>query len=350
MAAKLIQLSDDNGSIWNTLPGGEGELNRELTQIEDTIFGQSYQSNEAGLITWNVAAQAFYKGFAGYVADIKEPGTPTSMTTEAMSVVSGKTYQIDDVVKRVIDRDSTITVFDNAVDETAEVISIDYLFGRVTFSATHTPTTPITITADYLPMALMGKAQSIALTMAVDAIEDSEFDTMQTNGGYRTFKTGGLRTVSLDLTGIYALASGFEALLTGRTETVIELNPDGAGAAAGSIARGFFKLGTMGQSGAVGALEEETINAFLVVPDDAETPIEFPFGWEHGATSPLSTAIRVALQAFEDEAEIDVQYLPDGVTGDKGACIVTEIGLTTTLDGMNEFSINGQGVGQTTAV
>ena len=65
---KTVDLSDDNGVQWHSLPGGTGELTSEAASIDDTIFGQTYQSNQPGLIGWTVTANGLYKGFAGYVA------------------------------------------------------------------------------------------------------------------------------------------------------------------------------------------------------------------------------------------------------------------------------------------
>lgn len=83
--AKVVQVSDDNGSTWYTLPGNGGEFSKESSSIDDTVFGQDYKSSEVGLIGWTVSAQAFYKGFAGYSADIKKAGSNTAFT--ALSLI-----------------------------------------------------------------------------------------------------------------------------------------------------------------------------------------------------------------------------------------------------------------------
>lgn len=340
--AKIVQLSDDSESNWYTLPGNSGAFNNESSPITDTVFGQDYQSEEIGLIDWSVEAQAFYKGFAGYVAKLKKQGTPTAMTTEAMSLVSGKTYKIDDAAKEIWDHTAAFTVFDNAVDETANVETFNYLFGEVTFLAAYTPNTPITITGTYLPMTTLGAANAFTLTQTAETIESSDFATVQANNGFRTFQQG-LKTVSLDLSSFYAVASGFRALLQGRTETLIEVDPDGNGK---SVARGFFKAVSESQSGDVGALEDESTTFTLNVPSS-----DFiPFGWEHANDTTLHTSIQVALTSWLDATEIDVQYLHDGTNGIKGGCIITDVTLSGGLDNMNEFNVTCQGTGATTNV
>jgi hypothetical protein len=347
--AKLVRVSDDAQSTWNTLPGGTGEWNDDADQITDTIFGQTYESSEVGLITWTANANALYKGFAGYVAKIKSPGTPTAVTGEAMTLVSGKTFRIDDATKEVWDRSVPIVVFDIASDETAEVESVDYLFGQVTFLASYTVLGAITVDVTYLPMATIAKASSFTLTQTVAPIDESDFDTSQANGGYRVFQPG-LRTVSLDIGGFYDSTNDFFTVIAARDELVIEINPDGSGL---SMARGFFKMTTRGQSGDVGALEEESITFSLNVPASGPpgiTNIAFPFNWDHDPVTTLSAAIQICLTAFIDETIIDVSYAPEGLgqLGYDGTVVVTDVSLSSGLDAMNEFTANFQGSGAPT--
>mgnify|MGYP000057736131 CR=1 FL=1 len=345
--AKIIQVSSDSGVTWYTLPGGTGDLSRDSTPVTDTVFGQTYESRDIGLLGWKVSANAFYKGYTGYTCKIRQQGSTTAFTTEACALVSGKTYQISAATKEIWDRGTTVTVFDNAVDKTTEVLSIDYLFGKVTFKSTYTPTGPITASGKYFPTAIIGLPQSYTLTQAANAEETTDFATAQGNSGYRTYSPG-LRQVSLEIGNTYALASTFAAILAARSQIIIEVNPDGGLL---SLCRGYFKLASESQSGDVGALEAESISLVLNVPDPSGTnPPEIPFGWQHASTTTLSTALTKVLNAWESESTIDVQYLSDGLAGDKGTSIVTEVSLTGGLDSMNEFSLAFQGSGTITVV
>ncbi len=347
MAAKTISLSDDAGANFYVLPGNSGELRNDGAEVEDTIFGANYRSNFPGLINWGVTANGIYKGFAGYGVTIKEVGTALAFTAEAMSLVSGKTYQIDDADKDLWDRNEpTMDILDNAVSVAdADILNIDFLFGKVTFIASYTPTTPITATGKYFPLAVVGKGQSYNLTQTADATETTDFPTAQANSGRRTYQYG-LKTVALEVTGVYDLSSGFLAALLARAETIIEVNPDGTDM---SVCRGFYRLITEGQSGDVGALEEETVNFSLSVPDNVPA-IETPFAWKHDPVTTLNTAIQKALTSWADESALDVQYLSDGVAGVKGSCIVTEISLAGGLETMHEFNVGVQGTGAITVV
>lgn len=343
MAAKVIDVSDDNGVSWHTLPGGTGSVNEEAAAATDTIFGQTYQSSEVTLINWNVSANAVYKGFAGYKAKIRKIGSTTAFTDEATTQEgSTQVYQITDAAKRVWDRTVAVVVEDGAVDHTADVEWIDYLFGRVKFNDAYTVTGPVTVTGSYFPMSDIAAAQSYTLTQTAEAIDQTAFDTAQANGGKRVFIPG-LRTVSINLSGFWSSSSTWRTDLATRNEFVIEVNPDGTAA---SLARGFFKLMTHGQSGDVGALEEETLTFNHQVPSGPE----FAFNWAHTAGTTLHESVKILLTSWLDQSTIDVRYLADGTNGFMGDAIVTNVSLEGSLDGMNTFTVELQGSGAQTAV
>lgn len=349
MAAKQILVSADDVTYY-LLPGSTGEMTREGAAITDTIFGQTYKSEITGPITWGVNANAIYKGYPGYVCTIKKPGTSTVMTTEAMTLVSGKTYQITAASKRIINRAVAVTVFDNAVDHTADVESIDWLDGKVTFKAAYTVTTPVTITGEYYPTVNVGKFTSYTLTQTADAIKNSDMPTLQGNGGFDTFIPG-LKTVSVDLPSVFDAADDWHTELVTRAEYILEINPDGVGYGVNaSVARGFFRLMTDRQSGAVGALEEETITFSLNVPYTTAPSTDTPFEWIHGASSPIPAAIKVCLDAFEGETTVYVRYLYDGTNGWEGTAVVTNVTLTGGMDSPNTFAANFSGSGAPVAV
>lgn len=343
--SKRIQVSDDAGSNWYTLPGNKGELTREGVSIKDTIYGRDFQSDMTGLINWTISANGLFKGYAGYVAKILKSGSTTAMTDEAMTLVSGKTYKITAATKNVWDRSVTPTFEDGGSPiDPSDIASIDYLFGRVTLDSGYTPSGAITVaTGSYLPMTQVAKAQTFTLTQTANTNDNTNYETAQSNSGHKTFELG-LRTVSLSLRGVYASSNAYGALLIARNEVVIEINPDGSGK---SVARGWFRANTTGQSGDVGDLEEENLNFVLNVPDQED--ITIPFKWVHTSTT-LSTAVQKALTAWEDGTSLLANYLPDGTNGVKGTVYVTDISLAGGLEAMNDFTVKLQGSGALSAV
>lgn len=336
--SKVVNVSDDSGSTWYPVPGQDASFNSDGDQLDDSILGQTFESGLTGLITWNIGGNAYYKGYAGYAADLKQSGTLTATTGEAMSLVSGKTYRIDDSTKEVWDWDATLTVYDNASPvATSNIESIDYLFGQVTFTGAYSVTGPITIDVSYYPLSTFGKGRSFTLTQTVNTIDTSDYQTVQANGGYRIHEAG-LRTVSLDIEGIFNAADDWQGTLSARNAVLIEINADGA---AKSTARGWFRLTSAGQEGSVGDTESESISFVLNVDDSTVTP----FAWDHASDTILSQGIRVILASFESQTDIDAQYLHDGTNGYQGTVVVGEASLSSDIEDMNTFSYSLVGDG-----
>lgn len=348
MAAKKIQISIDNEVTYLTLPGSTGDYREELATNTDTVFGQTFQSQDVSIGQWTVTSNAFFKGIQGYIANLKQAGTPTTMTAEAMSLVSGKTYQVTNTAKRIIDYNTVVQVFDNAVDHTADVVSVDYLSGQVTFASTYVVAGPVTITGKYVPLVAIANARSFTLNMNAASIDTTDYETARTNGGWRTFIPG-LRTVTLELGGIYNVTNGWSAALASRNMLVIEISPDNT---TDTLFRGFFKPANNSQTGDVGALEATTQNFNLFVPDGQL--LSAPFGWYFTGNTKMSPSLKNLISAWQSQIVFYTKYLPDGGTtpnaGHKGQSIITSFSLANTLEGLNEFRVTLQGSGTPAAV
>ena len=344
MGAKRIQVSVDAGTTWRTLPGNTGELRQELASFDDTVFGQNWQSEDVSIQRWMLTSNSLFKGLAGYVATLKQTGTSTAMTAEPCTLVSGKTYQITSSVKRMINYSAALTVLDAAVDRTVEVLSIDYINGTVTFKPTYTVTGAVTITGAYLPLATLAKGRSFTLTQTAAEIETTDYETAAANGGYATFLQG-LKTVGLEIQGVYDSSNAFSTAMNTRAMVVVEISSPGNGS---TVFRGIFKRKNFAQQGQVGALEEQTLSFGLFVPDGAL--LETPFSWYYTVGSTLNQGIRDILSMWIAGTSLKVRYLPEGVTGTQGDAIVTECTISNALEGQNEFKFSFRGTGATTSV
>jgi len=347
MATKEIYIADASETQYYLLPGSTGSFSVESESAEDTIFGQSYSSMERTLFTWTADANAVVKGYGGYTTTLKKQGTSTSVTGEAFSQDSGQIYSIDDATKQIWDRSATITFYDGTTDINAEVEWIDPLFGRVKFLDTYTISGAVTADLSYFPTSALGKANSVDLTMSTDPIDNSDFATVQGNGGYRTFEPG-LRTYSISLSGIYDASIDLLDELENRNELIVEVDLGGNG---NDVIRCYVKMASDGLSGDVGALEEESAEFEATVPyaaSDGVDNVNSPFSWNFGSSSTLSSAITTALNAFQNQSYVHVKYLHDpsaasGSQGWSGKAVLSDSSLSFSLDGMNElsFSFNG---------
>ncbi|MEB3029715.1 hypothetical protein VJI72_07995, partial [Parvimonas micra] len=105
----------------------------ELANVNDTIFGQDWQSENPTIAQAMISCNAYFKGIAGYSITVKETGTSTAMANEAATLISGKSYQIANAAKRIIDYNVAVVVMDGGTNVTAQLQSSDYLFGTVVF-------------------------------------------------------------------------------------------------------------------------------------------------------------------------------------------------------------------------
>lgn len=342
--AKRVRVSADNVTYY-TLPGNSADITTELGSINDTIFGQDFESSMPGLAGVTITSNAIYKGFAGYEAVIRKTGTPVPVTDEATTLVTGKTYRITNAAHRILDPGTTVVVEDNNVAvAAANILNIDYLYGMVTFQAAYTPTGPITITGAYVPTTRVCGANEWTLTQTAGNVDVTDMCEAQDNGGFRVYDYG-LKTVSLQLNGFYDDANGFLAQLTSRDDVIIEINPDGSDLA---VARGVFRAVNHNQAGDVGNPETESVTFNLSVPDI--DLLDAPFSWSLAPGNTLNMGIQTLLAAWEDKTNVHAQYLPDGTTGRRVECIVTEMTLSGGLEAMNEFSVTLMGVAAPIAV
>lgn len=208
-------------------------------------------------------------GRAAYATVVERVGTSTAFSGETMSATSvTNQYQIDDTAKRVWDRGATFTFFEDSVDVTADVDTIDYVFGKVTFKSSKTG--DITVDGQYLPRQAIAGANSYSLDHEGDILDDTEFNP---TGGYRT-KMYGLRDVQVSVERWYPLNKHYHDALTAGDILVVSIQPGGANSATGEYARGFFRLDTAELSGDVSALEQESLSFML----DNDPDVSYAWG------------------------------------------------------------------------
>lgn len=341
--AKTVQVSE-NGTDFFTLPGSTADLSVEGGQLDSTVFGNIFSQSETGLITWNVSANAMYRGFAGYKSSIRSTGSPTPITADLEP--DGDYYVI-------VNKSQSIWDF-NSVDKSsfedsggpidaADVEEIDYLFGRVRFVYGFTPDGTVSVNGDYLPTSEFGCANSFSLTQTADVTDTSCFETVQANGGYATQRAT-LLTADLELTAFYRPANNFFEMLDDREIMVIEIRPDGTDEA---IARGFYKTISVNNSGDVGGDEETSVTFGLSAPDDVT-----PFGWHYGPQDVTPQGLKIVQEAWINRNNVYVKYLPEGSgePGWEGQAIVTDVSLSSGVEEMVEASITLDGDGALTEI
>lgn len=170
----------------------------------------------------------------GYKGWIKVGGTSTATTGEACSLVSGKTYKVTNRAKSVLDPAVARTWKDNGVAVSAANIASENLNGgTVTFTAGYTPTTPITVDANYIPLNAVAAVTKVTSFSAPNTL----VETTAINGsGYKT-RTATTQDAMAELeltddlrTDLDPTAIGEQSWVTleqNRTPVMVEFNPDG---------------------------------------------------------------------------------------------------------------------------
>lgn len=189
---------------------------------------------------------------AGYLTTVKASGTSTAMADEAMTNTTGFSYQMNDLTKRVWDRDVVPTFEDLGespqVILAADVLSIDYLFGVVTFASAKTE--PVVLkTGNFMPMTTIAGAHSYNLGQGGDVLDDTEFGLANNNGARQRIL--GIRDVSLSVSRWDQVTKTFFNALNNRTPLMIEVRPGGSG----DVARGWYVPEAEDHSGDVSSLE-----------------------------------------------------------------------------------------------
>ncbi len=215
---------------------------------------------------------------AGYKAVIRMTGTPTAQTAQATALVTGKTYQITTASKRIIAPTVAVTIKDNGVlVAAANILSIDYLFGMVTFIPAYTVVGAITFaTFTYLPTTAISYAKSYDFSISRDLLDSTVFNTT----GFKTWKVG-LKDAegSISMVGFSDESINSETLIAKHvagTSYLLELDPTGAGT---EYRRFWVKLDSLAPKADVGGLVEDTISwkATGVTSTDGY-PASFAFG------------------------------------------------------------------------
>ncbi len=198
---------------------------------------------------------------SAHLTTIKTTGTSTAVVGGALSNVSGKIYRVTDSAKRVMDPATDPDVLDNGVSVAdADIESIDYLTGTVTFATAYTPTTPITMSYNYLPLLTLAECREFSANFSNGLLDDTIFgDTARSRmaGIFDADGTVGSLDKALDTD----IDSGggtvtWENLLSNGAAKVLEIDP-----AAGSTLP--FRMWVLFDSEGLAAAVDDIVNATI---------------------------------------------------------------------------------------
>jgi len=337
---KTVEVSRD-GTNYYVLPGSAAEINRESSDVDDSIFGTAFASSQPTSISWNLSANGYFKGFPGYKAALKRTGVSTPLTDGSMSLdPSTGIYYLNNRSQSILDKNVPVEVYDDgSIVDKENIEYIDYLQGGVKFVRTYNVNGQVTInSANYLPARDFCFIQNFTLTQNSDTEDISDFCTLFNNGGYSVFAYQ-QQSAELSLDGFYTDYSEFMQDLDNRSEVIIEVNPDGEGK---SVARGYFRATSHSQSGDAGSSETENTQYKLSTPEG----VPKPFSWYHSSDSAIPQAIKLLLDLWAERSPVHIRYRPENSNFVQvGKALIEDCSLEGAVDGINEFSFSLKGTG-----
>lgn len=206
-----------------------------------------------------------------YLTSVKLAGTSTTLTSEPCSSYStaARTYRVTNAAKRLFDRTQAFTFKKGAT--TVVPTSIDYMFGVVQLSTANTATTgTLKATGKYIPLVDIAGANAYTLALGRTLLEDTTFAST----GWKS-RIPGLLDASGTISRFDNLDLTFINLINSNAQTVVEIQPGGAG---GAVYRGWFILEKDDRSGDVSALEKGEVSMQIVTPDNGGAGQTFSVG------------------------------------------------------------------------
>ncbi len=189
-------------------------------------------------------------GIASYLTEVSIQTDSDPFTDEAMSLVSGNTFQITDAAKRVWNRAVDVEVkVDGSVVTPS---SVNYLFGTVTL-ASSPGADPVTVTGAYLTVTPITHVASYSLTLSATMLEKTFLS--QTS---RT-RDAGLLDSSVTLSRFEDGEDAFRDALDARASLLVEIVPGGGT----KTFRGWYVTESTNLSGGVDDLENDEVTLQL---------------------------------------------------------------------------------------
>lgn len=341
--AKVVKVGPDLSSL-STLPGSSGEISIETSENDNTIFGSVFSSTLPGVRDYTFSGNAWFRQTPGFQANVKKSGESTSFTAAELEQEDGQTYIVSDFTQTPWDYTQSIDVRDDGtLVDPDDIESIDYMFGRVTFVEGYSVTGDVEADGSYLPLEAIAAANNISVTQNAESVSNSSFNDVQDANGFNTYRSG-LKDVSVEVSGFDRVSNTFFDDLKSVEQFVVDIDWEGTGE---TLCRGIFTVLSTSQSGDVGENEEFDASFSLFVPEDV-----LPFSWYFGPNTEATQGMQDIINAWINREDLSFEYLPNGEgnKGFEGAVVVTDASIETSVDGIGELTLEGQGNGELTVI
>lgn len=149
---------------------------------------------------------------AAHSTTVKVSGAAVGVTGEATTHLGSNVYQVTTSARRIMDPSVTPVVKAGGVAVSSALYSVNYLFGKVTFTAP--PGGAVTIDYSYLPVAALASVKGFSV-QADNGLQDATtFDSAGARENQATLfdHSGSLQMLSLPLEDIDPVTGGVQTL------------------------------------------------------------------------------------------------------------------------------------------
>ena len=191
-------------------------------------------------------------GQPAYKTVLKIGGTSTKFVGETATSIGGNKFQIKDISKQILDRNVAPVVKVDNKFVTPSDYTVDYLFGIITFNTEQKGV--VTINGNFIPTISIAGANQYSVDITGDILENTNFEDVIKNGGYKT-KQYGMLDIAVSVSRFDDTKKTFKTKLQDREVVLLEIKPNDV-----ETIRGWFVVEKAGSQGENNALEAESLS------------------------------------------------------------------------------------------
>ena len=219
-------------------------------------------------------------GVAGYKAQLKLGGVPTTFTNENLTELKVSSnngiYRIATPIKRVLSSSYPLVILDNDNDVITPN-NINYLEGVIVINNVSSYSLPFKISGKYIPLLYIGGSKEYSIEIGGDVLDNSSFHSEDTlSPGFRE-KVCGIHDISVSFSRWNDFSNALTTAKLNKTPVFVSINPG----ASSSLIKGWFQIETDSLSGDIGSLEEQAL-CLVLCGNNSQTYFSYSFNKTDG--------------------------------------------------------------------
>jgi len=179
----LIDALKDGSAIWCQAEFGSTAVNVKC-KVEKFSFDAPHDCvvkfsatmkaiAESDTVAHTTTTESPAGPFAGKNSMLYFTGSATAVTSQSMTLVSGKTYKASSATHRIWDPTASVVVYDGGTPIAASGYTIDHLFGQVTLVSS--PGGTVTADFSYLAIGAVAQVRGASVDMTADLADSTSY-------------------------------------------------------------------------------------------------------------------------------------------------------------------------------